>query len=220
MTGKPSFVSITCPDQRCWICACGTPARTIFRSTPKSSVHGLRTSVCPEFGSLINGSVQITGNTTEFAIDHFPDNDCLNLIDRSGARVPDRLSMIGSEFLLQSVQARVPDIGDVCGGMTRVSNCGAFPFDQSHAQAALFKQICACYSGDAGTDDEDVDRNVPIQRWEQFDFGRIEPLRFFLHYQLSRPRLRSAFNENFPSSPANVPIAWKINFGGQRRRFE
>jgi hypothetical protein len=35
--------------------------------------------------------------------------------------------------------------------------------------------------------------NVAIQRWERFDFGRIEPVRFILHYQLSRPSLRLAF---------------------------
>jgi hypothetical protein len=48
--------------------------------------------------------------------------------------------------------------------MTSVPNCGTFPFNQSHGQAALFKQISGCYSGNAGTDDEDIDRNVPIQR--------------------------------------------------------
>ena len=104
--------------------------------------------------------------------------------------------------------------------MTRVSNCGAFPFDQSHAQAALFKQIRRLLFRRRRHHDEDVDRNVPIQHWERFDFGRIESVLFFLHYQLSRPRLRLAFYENFPGSPANMPIAWKIDFGGQRRRFE
>jgi hypothetical protein len=88
------------------------------------------------------------------------------------------------------------------------------------SQATLFKQICGCYSGNAGTDDQDVDRNVPIQRWERFNFGRIEPVRFLLHHRLSRPSFRLAFYKNFLGLPANVPIAWKIDFGSQRRRFQ
>ena len=80
--------------------------------------------------------------------------------------------------------------------MTGVPNCSAFPFNQSHAQATLFKQICGCCSGNAGTDDQDVDRNVPIQRWERFNFGRIQPVRFLLHHRLSRPSFRLAFDEN------------------------
>jgi len=38
--------------------------------------------------------------------------------------------------------------------MTGVPDCDAIPFDQGHGQAALFKQICRCYSGNAGTDDQ------------------------------------------------------------------
>ena len=133
---------------------------------------------------------------------------------------PRPLDLIRAKFLFQSGKAGVSDISQVRGGMTGVPDCDAIPFDQGHGQAALFKQICRCYSGNAGTDDQDVDRNVPIQRWERFDFGRIEPVRFLLHYRLSRLSLRLAFNKNLVGLPANVPIARKIDFSGQRRRFE
>ena len=104
--------------------------------------------------------MHIRRHTRKLAIDPFVLNNSLDLIDRSGASVPRRLSVIVAKIMCQFLQFDVGDIGEVSSRVASIHRSDLLALGQRHRETGLLQEICCCNTGDTCADDNDVDVHV------------------------------------------------------------
>jgi hypothetical protein len=116
---------------------------------------------------IVEPAGEVSGNPAETAVDLVPGDDLRHLVECREASIPDGLGLGPAEARDQLREGLIAHSRQVRRRVTGITGAATVTLEKGHGEPGVLHQARSGNTGEASTDDHNIDGQIAIQRWER-----------------------------------------------------